>query len=50
MSLKQQEGEMTRSFVAHFNKELLLVDDVDKKVVLASFLGGLRASRSLVNL
>jgi hypothetical protein len=47
MSLKQREGEMTCSFMAYFNKELLLVDDVDKKVVLASFLSGLRASRIL---
>uniref|UniRef100_A0A2N9GBC9 Integrase catalytic domain-containing protein n=1 Tax=Fagus sylvatica TaxID=28930 RepID=A0A2N9GBC9_FAGSY len=43
LNIKQKEGETLRSYVTRFNKETLLVDGADDKVVLTAFISGLQA-------
>ena len=42
MSIKQWEDETLRSYIAHFNKESLLIDEADDKILIATFTNGLR--------
>ena len=37
MSIKQREDETLRSYIARFNKEVLLIDEVDDKILVAAF-------------
>ena len=41
MSIKQWEDEMLRSYIAYFNKEALLIDEADDKILVAAFTNGL---------
>ena len=43
LNVKQKEGETLRSYLTKFNKETLLVDGVDDKVVLKAFIFGLQS-------
>ena len=43
LNVKQKEGETLRSYLTRFNKETLLVDGVDDKVVLTAFISGLQS-------
>ena len=41
MSIRQWEDEMPRSYIARFNKETLLIDEADDKILIAAFTNGL---------
>uniref|UniRef100_A0A2N9FD92 Integrase catalytic domain-containing protein n=1 Tax=Fagus sylvatica TaxID=28930 RepID=A0A2N9FD92_FAGSY len=43
LNVKQKEGETLRSYLTRFNKETLLVDGADNKVVLTAFIFGLQS-------
>jgi hypothetical protein len=43
LNVKQKEGETLRSYLTRFNKETLLVDGTDDKVVLTAFISGLQS-------
>jgi hypothetical protein len=43
LNVKQKEGETLRSYLTRFNKETLLVDGADDKVVLTTFIFGLQS-------
>ena len=42
LNVRQKEGETLRSYLTRFNKETLLVDGADDKVVLTAFISGLQ--------
>ena len=50
MNIKQQEDETLRSYITHFSKEALLIDDVDDKIFIAAFTNGLRKGKFLFSL
>ena len=50
MSIKQQEDEMLMSYIARFNKEVLLIDEADDKILVAAFMNGLRKGKFLFSL
>ena len=37
MNIKQGEDETLRSYITHFNKEDLSIDEVDNKILVAAF-------------
>ena len=39
-----------RSYIAHFNKEALSIDEVDDKILVAAFTNGLRKDKFLFSL
>ena len=39
-----------RSYISHFNKEALLIDEADNKILVAAFMNGLRKSKFLFSL
>lgn len=41
MSIKQWKDETLRSYITHFNKEALLIDEIDDKILVATFINGL---------
>jgi len=41
MSIKQREEEMLRSYITHFIKEALSIDEADDKILVAAFTNGL---------
>uniref|UniRef100_A0A2N9IQQ3 RNA-directed DNA polymerase n=1 Tax=Fagus sylvatica TaxID=28930 RepID=A0A2N9IQQ3_FAGSY len=43
LNIKQKDRETLRSYLTRFNKETLLVDGADDKVVLTAFISGLQA-------
>ena len=43
LNVKQKKGETLRSYLTRFNKETLLVDEADNKVVLTAFILGLQS-------
>ena len=45
MSIKQQEHEMLRSYIACFNKEALSINEVDDKILVAAFTNELRKGK-----
>ena len=47
ISIKQQEYEMLRFYITHFNKEALSIDEVDNKILMATFTNGLRKGKFL---
>ncbi|XP_075670202.1 uncharacterized protein LOC142639965 [Castanea sativa] len=47
MNIKQPEDETLRSYIAHFNKEALSIDEADDKILVAVFTNGLRKGRRL---
>ena len=50
MSIKQREDETLRSYIAHFNKEALSIDEADDKILVAAFTNGLRKGKFLFSL
>ena len=50
MSIKQREDETLRSCIARFNKEALLIDEADDKILVAAFTNGLRKGKFLFSL
>ena len=41
MSIKQQEDKTLRPYIARFNKEPLLIDEVNDKILVVAFTNGL---------
>ena len=50
MSIKQREDETLRTYVTHFNKEALSIDEADDKILVAAFTNGLRKGKLLFSL
>ena len=50
ISIKQQEDEMLRSYIARFNKEALLIDEANDKILVAAFTNGLRKGKFIFSL
>ena len=50
MSIKQREDETLRSYIARFNKEALLINEADDKILVATFTNGLRKGKFLFTL
>ena len=50
MSIKQREDETLRSYITHFNKEALLIDEADDKILVAAFTNDLRKGKFLFSL
>ena len=50
MNIKQREDEMLRSYISRFNKEALLIDEADDKILVAAFTNGLRKGKFLFSL
>ena len=50
MSIKQREDETLRSYIAHFNKEALSIDETDNKILVAAFMNGLQKGKFLFSL
>ena len=50
MSIKQREGETLRSYIACFNKEALSIDEADDKILVATFMNGLRKGKFMFSL
>ena len=47
MSIKQREDETLRSYISHFNKEALSIDEADDKILVATFTNGLQKGKFL---
>ena len=47
MNIKQCEDKTLRSYITRFNKEALLIDEVDDKILVAAFTNGLRKGKFL---
>ena len=50
MNIKQREEEMFRSYITHFNKEALSIDEADDKILVAAFTNGLWKGKFLFSL
>ena len=50
MRIKQREDEMLRSYISHFNKEALSIDEADDKILVTTFTNGLRKGKFLFSL
>ena len=50
MSIRQREDETLRSYIAHFNKEAFSIDEVDNKILVATFTNGLQKGKFLFSL
>ena len=50
MSIKQREDETLRSYITHFNKEALSIDEADDKILVAAFTNRLRKGKFLFSL
>ena len=50
MNIKQQEDKTLRSYITHFNKEALLIDEMDDKIFVAAFTNGLQKGKFLFSL
>ena len=50
MNIKQWEDETLRSYITRFNKEALLIDKADDKILVAAFTNGLRKGKFLFSL
>ncbi|XP_059658664.1 uncharacterized protein LOC132304990 [Cornus florida] len=50
LNVKQDKGESLHDYIGRFNTEMLQVDDVDDKVTLTAFMGGLQSSKFLFSL
>ena len=42
MTIKQRKDETLRSYITHFNKEALSIDEADDKILVGAFTNGLR--------
>ncbi|XP_050258942.1 uncharacterized protein LOC126703932 [Quercus robur] len=50
MNIKQREDETLRSYITHFNKEALSIDEADDKILVEAFTNGLRKGKFLFSL
>ena len=50
ISIKQREDETLQSYISHFNKEALLIDEVDDKILVVAFTNGIRKGKFLFSL
>ena len=50
MSIKQREDEMLRSYITCFNKEALLIDEANDKILVVAFTNGLWKGKFLFSL
>ncbi|XP_075665411.1 uncharacterized protein LOC142635082 [Castanea sativa] len=50
LNIKQWDDESLRSYVTRFNKEALLIDEVDDKVLVIAFAGGLYSGEFLLSI
>ena len=50
MNIKQWKDEMLRSYINRFNKEALSIDEIDNKIVVATFTNELRKGKFLFSL
>ncbi|XP_030940126.1 uncharacterized protein LOC115965062 [Quercus lobata] len=50
MSIKQREEEMLRAYISRFNKEALSIDEADDKILVATFMNGLKEGKFLFSL
>ncbi|XP_030963901.1 uncharacterized protein LOC115985070 [Quercus lobata] len=50
MSIRQRKDETLRSYISCFNKEALLIDEADDKILVAAFTNGLRKGKFLFSL
>ena len=50
MNIKQREDEALGSYITHFNKEALSIDEADDKILVAAFTNGLRKGKFLFSL
>ena len=50
MNIKQREDETLRSYITRFNKEALLIDEADDKILVAAFTNRLRKGKFLFSL
>ncbi|XP_059668817.1 uncharacterized protein LOC132313897 [Cornus florida] len=50
LNVKQDNGEALCDYIGQFNIEMLQVDEVDDKVALTAFMGGLQSSKFLFSL
>ena len=49
-NIKQWEDKTPRSYITRFNKETLLIDEADDKILVAAFTNGLRKGKFLFSL
>ena len=47
MNIKQWEDETLRSYITRFNKEALLINEADDKILIAAFTNGLQKGKFL---
>ena len=50
MNIKQREDETRRSYITRFNKKALSIDEVDDKILMATFTNGLQKGKFLFSL
>ena len=50
MRIKQREDETLRSYITHFNKEALSIDEANDKILVASFTNDLWKGKFLFSL
>ena len=50
MSIRQREDKTLRSYISHFNKEALSIDEADNKILVVAFTNGLRKGKFLFSL
>ena len=50
MNIRQREDETLRSYITRFNKEALLIDEADVKILMATFMNGLWKGKFLFSL
>ena len=50
MNIRQWEDKTLRSYITHFNKEALLIDEADVKILVATFMNGLQKGKLLFSL
>ena len=50
MSIKQREEETLRSYITRFNKEALLIDEADDKILMVAFTNGFQKGKFLFSL
>ena len=50
MNIKQREDETLSSYITRFNKEALLIDKADNKILVAAFTNGLQKVKFLFSL
>ena len=50
MNIKQREDEILRSYITCFNKEALLIDEADDKILMAALMNELQKGKFLFSL